>query len=47
MFRKNIRLRLHLVSLSALLLIGGLSQVKADEIDDFLLEKMRTATTIT
>ncbi|CAM4081024.1 serine hydrolase domain-containing protein [Shewanella aquimarina] len=43
MFRKNIRLRLHVVSLSTLLLIGGLSQVKADEIDDFLLEKMRTA----
>ena len=43
MFRKNIRCSLHILSLSTLLLTSLLPQVKADEIDDFLLEKMRTA----
>ncbi|WP_286235669.1 serine hydrolase [Thalassotalea sediminis] len=43
MFRKSIRHHLQILSLSTLLLTIALPQIKADEIDEFLLEKMRRA----
>lgn len=43
MFRKSIRRQVKFLSLITVLLASTLPQVKADEIDDFLLEKMRTS----